>query len=62
LRVSSAPSNYKADKKEWMAWHEDTHFNVFASLVKAVEYRFTQLALVPGIYISWEFIRPVVLV
>ena len=54
--------NYKADKKEWMAWHEDTHFNVFAALVKALEYRFTQFSLVPGTHISWEFINPVVVV
>jgi len=52
----------KADKKEWMASHEDTHFSAFATLVKAVEHRFTQLALVPGTYISWEFMNPVVLV
>lgn len=54
--------NFKTDKKEWMAWHDDTHFNAFSTLAKAVEYRFTQLALVPGTYISWEFINPVVLV
>jgi len=52
--------NYKSDKKEWMAWHDEVHFNAFSTLVKALEYRFTQFELVAGIYINWEFINPVV--
>jgi hypothetical protein len=43
-----------------MAWHDDTHFNAFTNLVKALEYRFTQFGLVKGTHISWEFINPVV--
>jgi hypothetical protein len=54
--------NYKSDKKEWMAWHDDIHFNAFSTLVKALEYRFTQFEFVRGIYINWEFINPVVVV
>ncbi len=54
--------NYKSDKKEWMAWHDEVHFNAFSALVKALEYRFTQFELVAGIYINWEFINPVVVV
>ncbi len=54
--------NYKSDKKEWMAWHDEVHFNAFSTLVKALEYRFTQFELLPGIYINWEFINPVVVV
>ena len=45
-----------------MAWHEDIHFNAFAALAKAVEYRFTQFQFVPGTHIGWEFMNPVVVV
>ena len=54
--------NYKSDKKEWMAWHDEAHFNAFSALVKALEYRFTQFEQVAGIYINWEFMDPVVVV
>jgi len=51
--------NYKSDKKEWMAWHDDVHFNAFSTLTKALEYRFTQFEQHAGTYINWEFINPV---
>lgn len=54
--------NYKSDKKEWMAWHDDVHFNAFSILTKALEYRFTQFEQHAGTYINWEFINPVLVV
>lgn len=54
--------NYKSDKKEWMAWHDDIHFNAFSTLTKALEYRFTQFEQHAGTYVNWEFINPVLVV
>jgi hypothetical protein len=53
----------KSDKeKEWMAWHDESHFGVFHSLVKALEYKLGQFQIKSGTYINWEFLHPVVVV
>jgi hypothetical protein len=51
--------SFKSDKKEWMALHDDVHFNAFGALTKALEYRFTQFEQTAGTYVNWEFINPV---
>jgi len=51
----------KSDRdRQWMAWHDETHFGAFNSLVKALEYRFSQIEKRSGTYINWEFVHPVV--
>src|SRR5580700_10171994 len=49
----------KKDKSEWMATHEDEHFNVFSTLVKALEDALTRFTYSKGTYLNGTLLYPV---
>lgn len=49
----------KKDKAEWMAVHEDEHFNAFAALTKAAEDTLSRFKYGRGTYLNATFLYPV---
>ena len=49
----------KKDKSEWMATHEDEHFNTFSTLVKALENSLSGFVYTKGTYLNATFLYPV---
>jgi hypothetical protein len=49
----------KKDKSEWMALHEDEHFTVFSTLVKALEDSLSRFTYSKGTFLNATFLYPV---
>src|SRR5271165_6734360 len=49
----------KKDKSEWMATHEDEHFAVFSTLVKALEDSLSGFSYTKGTHLNATFLYPV---
>ena len=52
----------KKEKAEWMATHEDDHFNAFVTLTKALEDLLAGFKYFKGTYLNATFIYPVLVI